>query len=439
LSNLSRKVLNSNLNKAIKGLEIYPADHRLPIKIKTVKGLRRGRPRPIKEELSSLSLIEKSGVLQWVDDLGFSGRGKEPSRRGRGDGAKKNIVTQLKFRSLEPSQIGNTLEKLDIKLNKQRGLRQWSSINSAVGAQPVPKGKILLFIHGTFSSSEGAFKGISLNPDGTPFIAKILNKYDQILSFDHPTLSVSPILNALDLERAFEGSKAKVDIICHSRGGLVARWWGEVLNKFPGRFGKVIFVGSPLGGTSLAAPPKLRYTLNYLTNVAEAIGVGSKIASSAVPIFSFVTVLLKILSSITRIGAKTPLIDAAIAMIPGLVAQSRVGDNFPLEKLREGIDPTFSQKYFSIRSNFEPTAPEWKFWEYFNDPLTRVADYGADAIFRDDNDLVVDSISMAELSDKQNIPMTRTHNFGTNAIVHHLNYFEQPETLKFILKSLKIP
>ena len=29
--------------------------------------------------------------------------------------------------------------------------------------------------------------------------------------------------------------------------------------------------------------------------------------------------------------------------------------------------------------------------------------------------------------------------FGTNPTVHHTNYFEQPGTLSFILKSLKVP
>ena len=28
--------------------------------------------------------------------------------------------------------------------------------------------------------------------------------------------------------------------------------------------------------------------------------------------------------------------------------------------------------------------------------------------------------------------------FGTNAVVHHTNYFEQPKTLSFIMESLKM-
>jgi hypothetical protein len=43
--------------------------------------------------------------------------------------------------------------------------------------------------------------------------------YDQVLTFDHYTVSRSPVLNALELPRIMAFSTADVDIICHSRGG----------------------------------------------------------------------------------------------------------------------------------------------------------------------------------------------------------------------------
>jgi hypothetical protein len=33
-------------------------------------------------------------------------------------------------------------------------------------------------------------------------------------------------------------------------------------------------------------------------------------------------------------------------------------------------------------------------------------------------------------------PATRRHDFGTTDTVHHTNYFEQPQTLDFIMKKL---
>ena len=38
--------------------------------------------------------------------------------------------------------------------------------------------------------------------EGRTFLARAAAHYDRVLAFDHPTLSVSPILNALDLAQA---------------------------------------------------------------------------------------------------------------------------------------------------------------------------------------------------------------------------------------------
>ena len=36
----------------------------------------------------------------------------------------------------------------------------------------------------------------------------------------------------------------------------------------------------------------------------------------------------------------------------------------------------------------------------------------------------------------ENIPKSRVQDFGTNARVHHCNYFAQPETATFLSKAL---
>jgi hypothetical protein len=47
-----------------------------------------------------------------------------------------------------------------------------------------------------------------------------------------------------------------------------------------------------------------------------------ELASCSVPLLTVVTGLLRVLSSVTSLAAKTPVLDAALAMIPGLAAQS---------------------------------------------------------------------------------------------------------------------
>jgi pimeloyl-ACP methyl ester carboxylesterase/tetratricopeptide (TPR) repeat protein len=91
----------------------------------------------------------------------------------------------------------------------------------------------LLFIHGTASNTQGGFGsivagknvGLSINPPQTEEWRAIKSIYgDRMIAFEHPTLSVSPIENAIELARALP-SGARLHLVTHSRGGLV----GELL------------------------------------------------------------------------------------------------------------------------------------------------------------------------------------------------------------------
>ena len=431
--------LSNQIEDAIDGLDIYPAEEIVTsFKPTAVQKLRRAGGPLEADTLGTMTLLDRGGVLHWVDGFGF--RHRDGRRRGRrGAGIRGHIVKQLKFERLEESMVGGSLKKLDGKLNSNYGIRRWKSLNSSTNSAPAKKGKILLLIHGTFSKTEALIDGFGESKQGKEFFGRAVKHYDQVLSFDHPTVSLNPFLNAVDLSRLFEGSDARIDIICHSRGGLVTRWWAEALNNHQKRFGKVILVGCPLAGTSLAAPPKLRAGMDLLTNVASVIGETSKMASTAFPLFIAVTGIMKVLSSVTKVTAKTPLIDALVAMIPGIAAQSQTGDNSSIIKLREGAAGATLPDYYAVQSDFEPKSPGWAFWRYFQNVGQRVADIGADIVFNGPNDLVVDTSSMAELSDKVTLSAKNTYVYQKGEEVHHLNYFEQPETIQFFRKTLKIP
>lgn len=84
---------------------------------------------------------------------------------------------------------------------------------------------LLLFLHGFCSSTNGAFGALA----GTAEWSKLRDSYgDRILGFDHPTLSRSPIENALEVARKLP-RKARLHMVSHSRGGLV----GELLSLDP--------------------------------------------------------------------------------------------------------------------------------------------------------------------------------------------------------------
>ena len=97
--------------------------------------------------------------------------------------------------------------------------------------KPVVKGKgpLLVFLHGTASSTEGSFGKLwdEKNPHGK-YSRKILEeKYgERIYAFEHRSLTQSPIHNALDLVTALDlPDGAELHLVSHSRGGLV----GELL------------------------------------------------------------------------------------------------------------------------------------------------------------------------------------------------------------------
>ena len=88
----------------------------------------------------------------------------------------------------------------------------------------------LVFLHGTLSSTWGSF-GELWSPERERELALFKSSYgDRVLGFEHATLAVSPLQNALDLANALPVG-ATVHLISHSRGGLV----GELLCRSQSR------------------------------------------------------------------------------------------------------------------------------------------------------------------------------------------------------------
>ena len=354
-----------------------------------------------------LTLVDVDGVLLWREGSGGSALAGRRRRAGPSEPVGQ-VVAQLKFEKLPSNQIWDFLRDLDGKLTPHHatgtGLRRWETQKCDLVPTDRPKGagRTLLFLHGTFSNSESLIDQLKSLAPKLDFLGRAAQHYTEILTFDHPTLSVSPVLNALDLAQLFTGITTPIDLVCHSRGGLVARSWLELGGAEHGER-RAVLVGSPLGGTSLASPAKLRGAVNLLTNVGNALQIAGAAASTWMPILSFGVGLMKVITSVTSLTARTPVIDAAIAMVPGLSCQSRVGNSAELLRLRRGNGswPT----YYAVISDFQTARPGWKFWRSFVNLKATAADYGADLIFQDANDLVVDTTSMRELSDTYSIAL----------------------------------
>ncbi len=396
------------------------------------------------------SLVREAGVLRWR-----AGAAAAPGPRFRaGNRAAlpaSEVVKQYAFERLPTSKVYSGLTTLDQWLTPAavyhdstpaaNGLRRLRNGVLEPFPDPAKAGgkKVLLLIHGTFSNCESiVVRGLQSKPAGRELLADAERRYDLVLCYDHPTLSVSPMLNAFDLAALLRPHPAALDIVCHSRGGLVARWLCEAYADAAMKR-RVVFVGAPLAGTSLAAGPSLKNALDFLTNIADALRHGGDVVG-ANALFTAASGLLRVVSSVTGAVLNTAMLDAAIAMVPGLDAMSRVGNNQELVRLRmhtgSGDFRDGQIRYFAVRSNFEPQAIGWNFLRLFSRPMARAGDWAADRIFDAPNDLVVDTVSMDQVADDRLI--TVAHDFKTNDRVHHINYFVQPETVRAIRSSLEI-
>jgi pimeloyl-ACP methyl ester carboxylesterase len=427
-----------------------------------VAGLRRRRRRASNTtdgRIKTVSLVQEDGVLYWRDNIpevepSNLGMGLSQRRRRRRAGLSvpaeapemgQPLVLTRTFPVLEPNKIVAAVGAIDRALNKAldpslhsrlRPLVKATDGNLTLGDADVMgpfSGRTLLFVHGTFSNAINMLDEFKATRDALAFLNAAMNganKYDHVVFFEHATLAVSPVLNALELGRALAGSSGRIDVIAHSRGGLVVRWWleafGKSLNVSAATPVRAVLVGSPLRGTSLAAPDKLQGALSLISNVGTFAEVTLKLAGPANPFLWVAGKLVEVVVSATGLLARTPLVDGLVALIPGLCGQSAVQNNHEIDRLRLGpcaVDP----RYFAVQSNFETQNPGWQFWKNFR--FKRIGDMAADAVFPGPNDLVVDTDFMVDLGVPNLQLADQPRNFGTNDTVWHCNYFRQPETI----------
>lgn len=137
--------------------------------------------------------------------------------------------------------------------------------------------RVLLFVHGIFSSIEGGFHALG-DPGQDSTMKALLDRYDgNVFGYDHWTISKTPLQNALELLLSIPADAHwTVDLVCHSRGGLIARALfadpdaavalrtpelREIQELRKGRIaqaGKVIFVAGANQGSPLARPDELQ-------------------------------------------------------------------------------------------------------------------------------------------------------------------------------------
>ena len=272
--------------------------------------------------------------------------------------------------------------------------------------------KGLLFLHGTFSHASAAFSDLAR--DGA-FEALSKLYEGRVFAFNHLTVGRSPNENVTALLEAVRGalrdsSGASLDVVTHSRGGLVAR----LLASSAGapRVNRVFLAASPNEGTPLASPARWDRLAAWLANLGEmfpggALAFGLDFAAEALVWMA------------SRAGGT----------LPGIAAMDPAGG------LVEKLNAVAARPYevAAAVARYEPRGSAAR----------RLLDAAAGVFFEDPNDLVVPTEGGARLGAAPPVPAENVIRFGpggnagAGAIVHHLNLFAQKETREGIKNFLE--
>ena len=397
---------------------------------------------------------DDGGLLRWVYEPPVRQLAAQGRRSWRTFAPEsRETVQRIAFPELGENAVTAGLVRLDRHLNPvlpdlatpSDGLRRWDGQGWAAlpyGFLAGLQGRVLVLVHGTFSASAMYAKEFTATADGEALLQRLADAsgtYAAVLAFDHPTLSVAPWLNALALRDALAPCPAEFDFVGHSRGGLVISWLLRLAPDLRAR--QALFVGSPLAGTSLAAPDKLRQALDTLASFADAVADAASLARKAAPpglsaLAMGVGGLACVLGKVLQLGARTPLADAAVGLVPGLLSQGRVGNNLELAQLYPL--PT-GPEVRAIGGSFMPSEanePLWKLWKRVTHLKGQAMYYGADLIFDQPNDLVVDSASMNQLGDLA-LAAPQWEDLGVSAETHHTNYFQDLRVLNWLDRRLR--
>jgi CHAT domain/Ternary complex associated domain 7 len=323
---------------------------------------------------------------------------------------------------------------------------QWTPLDDSrrlrlPGERPA---RILLLVHGTFSSTVGAFGTLGGTPWGQEFIKGALASYDAVLGYDHPTLSVDPLANATDLHErlaAIEWSAPpRFDVVVHSRGGLVIRSLLEhllPLSEWKPQIGRVVFVAATNGGTQLASPANWKDFIDLYTNLA----VATCRLLAMIPQATSVSVVLKELVQGLGAFVQHCTVQAVTeGQVPGLAAMEPGGAFVTsINQVQPGQPTIQTSDYLAVTSEFEPKLQGSHEPKELPDRFIQwVAGRFTHKLMGEANDLVVNTASMVAIDQQAGQFFKDVLAFGKNPQVHHCNYFVRPEVCSALVRWLSL-
>lgn len=280
----------------------------------------------------------------------------------------------------------------------------------------------LLVIHGIFSTTEGV---LSQFPEAA--MNELAQHYGgRMIAFDQITVSRGPEENARffleQVQQAAPDDRFEFDVLCHSRGGIVARTLAERgTTLLPGHkctFRKVFFVATPNHGSVLGDPDHMVDMIDTFTNIITSFPDGP------------VTYSLETVLAILKL-----LVYAAGTRLPGLAA---MGTGSYITELNQSTVPS-PAAYAAAAADFTPDP------NADNGFITgRFANGAIDRIFKDGdtevpNDLVVPFKGVFEGNGHPSFPLANPLLFDASAHVWHSGFFSRPETFAAMKRHFDLP
>ncbi|MEN1784927.1 MAG: CHAT domain-containing protein [Bacteroidota bacterium] len=352
---------------------------------------------------------------------------------------RKAIVTLFSvFRPKNPAQLtarvlGSTYDK---KIQPKPGL-------FAVGANleltplktEVPTTRHLLLLHGTLSNTVSAFGDLMDNGS----YPQLFDHYNGgIIALEHHTLSKSPLDNALQFLKACPDD-LEIDILSHSRGGLVA----DILAKcdFNNTKANLGFSTNELRIVADKDRPAHRLMLEINTLAAsKRLRVG-KIVRVAAPasgtsilsrrVDHFFNLMLNGIS--LAFGFSNPIYGVVKSFLLELIAQKEDPEVLP------GLNSMMPESTFQKMLNATSTEVASTLYIISGDAevgglnLNSLKVVLANLFYRTANDLVVDTHRMAHGVKRAQPPYLYR---AQDAQTSHFTYFAHPKTCQAMLNAL---
>ncbi len=364
-----------------------------------------------------------------------------PASRAAGGWAIKAI--KILGYDIEEQIVDFVATHVEGKLQPGPGLYRCSE-DDVNGLQPVRsldgKGPVLLFLHGTASSTSGSFSGL-WTPQAGSLINPLFRHYGgRVLAYQHRTLTESPIENTLALAEALAhlvGQNAELHIVSHSRGGLI----GELLARGM-RTGAAPMTADDLSLFDGAARAKDRVALESLSRVLQESRLRvTKFVRVACPVRGttladrrldrYFSVLVNLASLIPALKAN-PVYDALTALLAGVLKKRTDPEQLP------GIEAMMPTSPL-VRMLNRPDVTTGADLHVLGGDLAGVGVFGrlkslvTDFFYREDHDLVVNTPAMLGGTER---PQPVRYWIDTGDQVTHFHYFGRADTARRLVSAL---